>query len=184
MTKGWNFDLFWGPNRTESPNFNVSRLVLAQSNEARCYVNNFIACWGASYIRDLTVAQTDMLTKTDAKPLENFEKLTKDSNFDLFLGPTWNEYEQGKSEGFDSCKWTSNLAQFMTKIDNFLSCMTLKFDGWPWKTIGHLFYTQLSIPQQALCIISKPWVNWNWSYSRETDKLVVELCDLDLFCHW
>ena len=27
------------------------------------------------------------------------------------------------------------------KIGNFLSCVTLKFDGWPWKTIGHLFYT-------------------------------------------
>ena len=25
------------------------------------------------------------------------------------------------------------------KIGNFLSCVTLKFDGWPWKTIGHLF---------------------------------------------
>ena len=27
------------------------------------------------------------------------------------------------------------------KIGDFLSCVTLKFDGWPWKTIGHLFYT-------------------------------------------
>ena len=27
------------------------------------------------------------------------------------------------------------------KIGNLLSCVTLKFDGWPWKTIGHLFYT-------------------------------------------
>ena len=26
------------------------------------------------------------------------------------------------------------------KIGNFLSRVTLKFDGWPWKTIGHLFY--------------------------------------------
>ena len=25
------------------------------------------------------------------------------------------------------------------KMGNFLSCLTLKFDGWPWKTIGHLF---------------------------------------------
>ena len=25
------------------------------------------------------------------------------------------------------------------KIDNFFSCMTFKFDRWPWKTIGHLF---------------------------------------------
>ena len=27
------------------------------------------------------------------------------------------------------------------KIGDFLSCVTLKFDGWPWKTIGHIFYT-------------------------------------------
>ena len=26
------------------------------------------------------------------------------------------------------------------KIGDFLSHVTLKFDGWPWKTIGHLFY--------------------------------------------
>ena len=30
------------------------------------------------------------------------------------------------------------------KIGDFLSCVTLKFDGWPWKTIGHLFHTTLS----------------------------------------
>ena len=30
------------------------------------------------------------------------------------------------------------------KIDNFLSCVTLKFDGWHRKTIGHLFYAMLS----------------------------------------
>ena len=26
------------------------------------------------------------------------------------------------------------------KIGDFLSCVTLKFNGWPWKTIGHLLY--------------------------------------------
>ena len=30
------------------------------------------------------------------------------------------------------------------KIANILSHVTLKFDGWPWKTIGHLFYDTLS----------------------------------------
>ena len=30
------------------------------------------------------------------------------------------------------------------KIGDFLSCVTLKFDGWPWKTIGHLFCPTLS----------------------------------------
>ena len=27
------------------------------------------------------------------------------------------------------------------KIGNFLSHVTVKFDGWPWTTIGHLFHT-------------------------------------------
>ena len=30
------------------------------------------------------------------------------------------------------------------KIPDFLSRATLRFDGWPWKTIGHLFYTMSS----------------------------------------
>ena len=30
------------------------------------------------------------------------------------------------------------------KIGNFLSCVTLKFDRWPWKSIGHLSYTTSS----------------------------------------
>ena len=30
------------------------------------------------------------------------------------------------------------------KIGDFLSLVTLKFDGWPWKTIGYLFYTTSS----------------------------------------
>ena len=30
------------------------------------------------------------------------------------------------------------------EIGDFLSLVTLKFDGWPWKTIGHLFYTASS----------------------------------------
>ena len=31
--------------------------------------------------------------------------------------------------------------QIWVKIDDFFSCVTLKFDRWPWKTIGKLFYT-------------------------------------------
>ena len=30
------------------------------------------------------------------------------------------------------------------KIDNFFSRVTFNLDGWPWKTIGHLFYDALS----------------------------------------
>ena len=32
------------------------------------------------------------------------------------------------------------------KIGDFLSCVTLKFDRWPWKTIGHLSVLETSSP--------------------------------------
>ena len=38
------------------------------------------------------------------------------------------------------------------KIDDFLSHVTLKFDGWPWKTIGHLFYATSSVVQHFITI--------------------------------
>ena len=39
------------------------------------------------------------------------------------------------------------------KFDDFLRPVTLKFDGWPWKTIGHLFYTNSSFVHhfKAIC---------------------------------
>ena len=41
-------------------------------------------------------------------------------------------------------KLQSGNVQFGSKSAIFLSCVTFKFDGWPWKTIGHLFYTTSS----------------------------------------
>ena len=38
------------------------------------------------------------------------------------------------------------------KIDDFFSRVTLKFDGWPWKTIGHLFYATSSFVQHFIPI--------------------------------
>ena len=34
----------------------------------------------------------------------------------------------------------------------FLSCVTLKFDGWTWKTIGHLFYATSSVMHHFIAI--------------------------------
>ena len=34
---------------------------------------------------------------------------------------------------------------------------------------------------QAVCMISLPYVNWNWSYCPETAKLGFDLCDFDLW---
>ena len=38
------------------------------------------------------------------------------------------------------------------KIDNFFSHVTLKFDIWPWKTIGHLFYATSSFVHHFVAI--------------------------------
>ena len=38
------------------------------------------------------------------------------------------------------------------KIRNFLFCFTLKFDRWPWKTLGHLFYTISSFVHHFIAI--------------------------------
>ena len=38
------------------------------------------------------------------------------------------------------------------KIDDFLSRVTLKCDGWPWKTIGHLFYATSSLVHHFVAI--------------------------------
>ena len=64
--------------------------------------------------------------------------------------------EQGKSEGFDSChrpsnKYNSNWNQ----IVDFSVRVTLKFDGWPPKIIGHLFYTTSSFVEFKLELQSR-----------------------------
>ena len=38
------------------------------------------------------------------------------------------------------------------QIGDMLSRVTLKFDGWPWKTIGHLFYATSSFVQHFVAI--------------------------------
>ena len=70
------------------------------------------------------------------------------------------------------------------KIGDVLSRVTLKFDGWPWsfepcdpqtwqmtmhKQKGA--YSAYSMLLQALCSISYPLMNSNWSYSPETPNL-------------
>ena len=52
-----------------------------------------------------------------------------------------------KSMGEFKLKLQSGNAQFGSKSPIFLSLVTLKFDGWHWKTIGHLFYTTSSFVQ-------------------------------------
>ena len=39
---------------------------------------------------------------------------------------------------------TVRKLSIQVNIGDFLSCATLKFDTWPWKTLGHLFYATWS----------------------------------------
>ena len=52
------------------------------------------------------------------------------------------------------------------KIGDILSRVTLKFDGWPWETIGNLCYAASRFKHHFV-----PLVNSHWSYSPETPNL-------------
>ena len=64
-----------------------------------------------------------------------------------------NVRKQGKSEGFESCdRPIVRKRPVWVKIGDVLSHVTLKFDGWPWKTIGHLFFAVSSFVQHFIAI--------------------------------
>ena len=63
------------------------------------------------------------------------------------------DLEQGKSEGFESCDWPIvRKCPIWVKIGDALYRVTLKFDGWPWKTIGHLSFAVSSFVQHFIAI--------------------------------
>ena len=48
--------------------------------------------------------------------------------------------------------FTVQKRSIRVEIGDMLSRVTLKFDGWPWKTIGHLFYATSSFVQHFVAI--------------------------------
>ena len=62
-------------------------------------------------------------------------------------------HKQGKSEGFESCdRPIVRKRPIWVKIGDVLSRVTLKFGGWPWKTIGHLSFAVSSFVQHFIAI--------------------------------
>ena len=58
---------------------------------------------------------------------------------------------------FHSHRWiqtgvTVRKRSIRVQIGDLLSRVTLKFDGWPWKTIGHLFYVASSFMHHFIVI--------------------------------
>ena len=63
------------------------------------------------------------------------------------------ENKQGKSEGFESCdRPIVQKRPIWVKIGDVLYRVTLKFDGWPWKTIEHLSFAVSSFVQHFIAI--------------------------------
>ena len=64
-----------------------------------------------------------------------------------------NKWKQGKSEGFESCdRPIIQKRPIWVTIGDVLSRVTLKFDGWPWKTIGHLSFAVSSFVRHFIAI--------------------------------
>ena len=66
------------------------------------------------------------------------------------------------------------------KIGNFLSCVTLKFDGWPWQTIGPLFYATSSFVNhfKAISEFKPEWQSGNAQFHSKSAIFVP--CDLEI----
>ena len=62
-------------------------------------------------------------------------------------------FDKKKSGGFESCDWPIvRKRPIWVKIGDVLSRVTMKFDGWPWKTIGHLPFAVSSFVQHSIAI--------------------------------
>ena len=54
--------------------------------------------------------------------------------------------------GLFKLRFTFQKHSIGVEIGDLLSCATLKFDGWPWKTTGHLFYVTKSFVHHFIAI--------------------------------
>ena len=67
------------------------------------------------------------------------------------------------------------------KFDNFFSRVTLKFDGWPWKTIGHLFYATSSFVHHFVAIGDFKQEIQSGNAQLGQNRRFLEPCDLAIW---
>ena len=66
-------------------------------------------------------------------------------------------------------------------IDDFFSCVTLKFDGWPWKTTGHFFYTTASFVHHFVDIDEFKLELQSGNAQFGTKSMIFKPCDLEIW---
>ena len=79
--------------------------------------------------------------------------------------------------------------QIPVKISNFLSRATLKFDGWPRKTIGHLFYATSNFVYHFIATSPEtPNLGENWrffvQYDLEIWRMTLKNNRVHLLCYF
>ena len=67
------------------------------------------------------------------------------------------------------------------KFDNFWSRVTLKFDGWPWKTIGHLFYATSSFVHHFVAIGEFKLELQSGNAQSRSNSTIFRPCDLEIW---
>ena len=87
---------------------------------------------------------------------------------------------------FHSHQWiqtkvTVRKCLIRVKIGNFLSRVTLKFDGWPWKTIGHFFYVASSILHHFIAISEFKLELQSGNAQFESKSAFFVPCDLEIW---
>ena len=148
------------------------RIALSEENKA--HLRDLIAAtgqvillksdWNCQFFSLCDLIIWWMTSKNYRAPLLHYIKLCVSSQT-----PPWNQTGV-----------TVRKRSIRVKIGDFLSRVTLKFDGWPWKTIGYLFYATLSFVHHFVAIGKS-----NWSYSPETPNVghirrLLEPCDLEI----
>ena len=75
---------------------------------------------------------------------------------------------------------TIQKCSIWVKIGDFLCCVTLKFDGWPWKTIGHLFHATSSFVNnfKAIGEFKLEWQSGNVQFRSKS--VIFVPCDLEI----
>ena len=113
----------------------------------------FSAVWHWNLADDLEQGKSEGFDSCDL-PSNLAQILSKSSIFQ----PVWawnlmHDLKQGKSEGFESCdRPIIRKRPIWVKIGDVLYRVTLKFDGWPWKTIGHLSFAVSSFVLHFIAI--------------------------------
>ena len=85
-----------------------------------------------------------------------------------------------QTHGWIQTAVTVQKCSIWVKIGDFLPCMALKFGGWPWQTIGHLFYATSSFVNNFKTIgeFKQEWQSGNAQFRSKSAIFVP--CDLEI----